>query len=125
VSKPRKRRLLVIDDDASLRTLFRRMLSREGFDVDLASDGDAGLAYIRDSDYDVIILDLMMTGVSGFDVLDQLMQNRPSLLQRVVVASAASVRTLEQFDAGKVHALVRKPFDMDEFLAVVRGCANQ
>ena len=125
MSKPRKRRLLVIDDDASLRTLFRRMLSREGFDVDLASDGDAGLAYIRDSDYDVIILDLMMTGVSGFDVLDQLMQDRPSLLQRVVVASAASVRTLQQFDAGKVHALVRKPFDMDEFLAVVRGCANQ
>ena len=65
-------RVLVIDDDPVVRLLLQRSLEFEGFDVVAAEDGSRGLLEVRDGSADVVVLDLMMPNVDGFEVLAQL-----------------------------------------------------
>jgi DNA-binding response OmpR family regulator len=66
------RRLLVIDDDARLRDLLSEYLGSRGFAVDTAADGEAGLATLRGSAVDLVVLDVMMPGKDGFEVCREL-----------------------------------------------------
>ena len=69
-------RLLLIDDDTELCSMLAEYLGNEDFTVDMAHDGAAGLAQARESEYDAIILDVMLPGMSGFDVLRELRQSQ-------------------------------------------------
>jgi DNA-binding response OmpR family regulator len=82
------KRALVIDDDASIRILITRILARYEFSVDAAADGGEGIELMRDNDYDVIVLDLMMPRIDGFGVLKFLSEHDPDKLQRVIVMTA-------------------------------------
>ena len=68
-------RILLIDDDVELCELMVRFLSSEGFDVESAHDGITGLEMIQSGDYDLAVLDIMMPGKNGMDVLRELRQN--------------------------------------------------
>ena len=118
------KRLLVIDDDRSLQTLFGVIFNRAGFETEFAADGDEGLLKLSSREYDAVILDLMMPHKSGFEVLDELARTNPTALRRVIITSGASQRLLSTIDASRVHALVRKPFDLDALLATTSRCAN-
>jgi two-component system response regulator CpxR len=67
-------RLLLIDDDTELCAMLAEYLATEDFAVDMAHDGAAGLALAQKTDYDAIILDVMLPGMNGFDVLRELRQ---------------------------------------------------
>ena len=68
-------RILLIDDDIALCELLVRFLSSEGFDVESAHDGITGLETIQSGEYDLVVLDIMMPGKNGMDVLRELRQN--------------------------------------------------
>ena len=68
-------RILLIDDDAELCELMSRFLESEGFSVACAHDGESGLAKIRSGDFDLAVLDIMMPGKSGMDVLRKLRED--------------------------------------------------
>lgn len=75
VNEPRNatvKRILLIDDDVDLATLLGEYLESEGFEVDAATNGADGLARARQSAYDIVVLDIMMPGMSGIDVLRSL-----------------------------------------------------
>ena len=118
-------RLLVVDDDKPLQGLFTLLMKRAGFDVDCACDGEQAMAMLQERDYAAVILDLMMPGKSGFDVLERLERENPSLLTRIIVASGASRVALERVDASLVHAVVRKPFDIDHLVSMAVDCARK
>ncbi len=80
-----KQRILLIDDDRDLCELLTEYLESEGFEVSSAHDGEAGVARAREQQWDAIILDVMMPGMSGFDVLKQL---RPALATPVLMLTA-------------------------------------
>jgi two-component system response regulator CpxR len=69
-------RLLLIDDDSELCTMLAEYLATEDFVVDMAHDGNTGLSQARKADYDAIILDVMLPGMNGFDVLRELRQQQ-------------------------------------------------
>lgn len=108
--------VLVIDDDAGVRGLLRALLERHGVGVELALDGEAGLRKVQERDYDAILLDLMMPGLDGFEVVRRL---SPDVLRKVIVLTAVAERTLRQFDASVVRKVFRKPFDISELLSEV------
>ncbi|HLF93293.1 MAG TPA: response regulator [Planctomycetota bacterium] len=62
-------RILVIEDDASLREWLKKVLDHRGYDVQLAENGDAGLQRLLEAQYDLLVLDLIMPQMSGFEVL--------------------------------------------------------
>ena len=121
-SDPQKR-VLVVDDDATVRELLASVLERESLTVDLAADGQEALDLLRENTYSVVLLDLLMPVVDGFTVLDRLGDgDKP--LPVVLVVTAADRRALSQLDAQRIHGIVRKPFDSEELAALVVACAE-
>ena len=118
--KPPLNRILAIDDDPSVTSLIKRGLTYEGFAVDVASDGEAGIRAVREHDPDLVVLDLMMPGVDGLEVLRRLRaagDDVPVLLLTARDAPEDQVRGLE---AG-ADDYVAKPFRFDVLLARVRA----
>lgn len=114
-------RVLVVDDDRAIRGLVQVLIERRGFSVDAAADGNEAHALLVANVYDAILLDLMMPNLNGFDLIERLRREQPSILSRVIVLTAFSRRGRVPLIEG-VHAVVRKPFDLDELIPVVHDC---
>lgn len=116
--------VLVVDDDQALRGLFTALLSRKGFNVDYAGDGSAAWERLSQNPYSVILLDLMMPGVNGFELLEKVRRDSPSLLSRIIIMTGASQRMLESLDTTRVWGLIRKPFDIDNLVSSTVACSQ-
>jgi len=119
-----EKKVLVVEDDDGIRALLATLLSRDGYKAETCSDGDDAVRRLRTTGYDAILLDLMLPGQFGFDVIRFLNAERPAMSPRVIVLTAASQATLRDFDTSQVHAVMRKPFDVEALLANVRECAS-
>lgn len=117
--------ILVVEDDAALRTLFLALLRREGFTVECVNDGSEALDRLAHFSYRVMLLDLMMPVTNGFDVLDHLEANQPWLLRKTIVTTGISERELAKVRPERVFAVLRKPFDIDRLIGAVNDCAQQ
>ena len=113
-------RILLIDDEPGILNFVSRGLRREGFAVDLAADADAGLKAALGSAYDLIILDLLLPGSNGIDLLRQVIRQNPA--QPVIVLSALTDTwsKVHSFELGARDYLA-KPFSIEELLARVRA----
>jgi len=117
--------ILVVDDDESVQVLMRVLLTRKGYGVEVASDGERALAELRSSHYDVILLDLMMPCMNGFEVVRELKALSPEVLRRTIIFTAVSDSTLRTFDSDAVFRVIRKPFDVKTLLGTVEECLAQ
>ena len=115
--------VLVVDDDAAIRGMVRSVLLRHGYVVDEAVGGQDAIARIERQQYDVLLLDLMMSDGNGEDVLDALRVLHPDR-KCVVIISAAAPAKLNVVDTPNIAAKLRKPFDIDVLLAAVRDCVE-
>ena len=116
---------LVVDDDPGLQGLFYTLLGREGFSVDCAPNGRTAFEYLRRSAYSVILLDLMMPDVNGFELLERLRRESPALLGRVIVITGASQRDVDSLvDTERLHGVIRKPFDIEDLVRMARTVAG-
>jgi len=116
--------ILVVDDDQALRGLFTTLLTKKGFDVDTAPDGRAAFDQIHLHNYSVILLDLMMPEVNGFELLDRIERDSPALMQKVIVMTGASQRAIQNLDTSRVWGMIRKPFDIDNLVSSTLACAE-
>ena len=118
-------RVLIVDDDAAIRTLVQNIFRRSGYVVEAAEDGAQAIDRFETDRYDVIILDLMMPVVNGFEVLEWMQKSRPGESENcVIVLTAAAQRDLKQLDGDSVYAVIRKPFDLEELLNTVSQCVQ-
>ena len=115
-------RVLVVDDDAAIRGLFVALLRRVDVTVECASDGRVALELLALGSYDLIFLDLMMPRVNGFEVLDYLRLEKPSLLATVVVTTGIAERQLNRLDSEGVRGVLRKPFDIEQVVEHALAC---
>ena len=118
-------RVLVADDDLALQVLLNVILSRAGFSVEFASDGREALQKIDGDSYDVVMLDLILPEVSGIEILDRLQSEKPDRLHKVIVLTGASLGIIDKVDTSRIHALVRKPFDIGDVIRLTAECARK
>lgn len=111
-------RILVIEDEETLARLIESRLKRENYDVDVALDGDTGLMEALRGIYDLIILDVMLPGTSGFDILSALKMRRISSKVIMLTARGALEDRLHGLKAG-ADDYVTKPFHLEELAARV------
>lgn len=119
---PRYRALLV-EDDPAIRRLVEKLLLRRGVAIDVAADGRKALEQIAARRYDVIVLDLMIPEVNGFQVIDYLREQRCDT--PVAVVSAVSQQALTRLDLDIVKLVITKPFDVDEFTKAVLALCEE
>lgn len=115
-----EKRILIVDDDATIRALIGTVLRKRGWASDVARDGLEALERMDRCRYALIILDLMMPRMSGYELLEKigaLPQTRRPLVLVLTAGSAGG-----PFDSRVVSGLVPKPFDIELLLATVRGC---
>jgi CheY-like chemotaxis protein len=117
------RRALVVDDDATIRILVSRILSRHGFIVDVAADGAEAIEDLLAHDYNVITLDLMMPRIDGYGVVKYLQEHKPELFNRLIVMTAFGPNALEKI-CPPVVRMIHKPFEIEELVREAEAIAS-
>ena len=113
-----KPRVLVVDDESRLRQACSRFLTQEGCEVDLAENGNSCLEMIDDHHYDIILLDLMMPGISGMDVLKQVKALHPDTVVIVITGYATLEHAIDAMKKGAFDFL-SKPFAPQDLRIVI------
>jgi CheY-like chemotaxis protein len=105
-------RVLVIDDDEGVRFVLQRILEHDGFDVETAEDGEQGVIAARERLPQIIILDLMMPHVDGFQALEQLAEDERTVSIPVIVLTARAESSMRDrcMEAG-AEVVMTKPFE--------------
>ncbi len=113
------RRILVVEDDESIMLGLRMSLESEGFEVHHASDGEMGLHYAEKETWDLIILDVMLPKLNGYEFLAKLRQRTVSVPVLMLSARSGDVDKVMGLDLGAEDYLT-KPFSIAELLARIR-----
>lgn len=116
----KEKRILVVDDDDAIRALLFTVLRRKGYAVDVARDGAAALERLGRCSYSVVLLDLMMPRMNGWEVLDAL-AGRPRETRPLVIVLTAGTEP-RTFAPDLVAGTIRKPFDVDLIVDMVSAC---
>jgi CheY-like chemotaxis protein len=114
--------VLIVEDDPAIRRLVKMVLQREGYRVDVATDGVEAVLKLGVAEFDVIVLDLMMPNLDGFTLMNTLAENDPSRLRKVIVTSAASPAIIRDRMRGTPFDLLTKPFDIAQLADRVARC---
>jgi CheY-like chemotaxis protein len=114
--------ILIADDDPAIRALLRLIGERAGLDVDVAADGHEALTMIERRNYALVLLDLQMPRLNGFDVVERLRTKNPRPI--IIVLTALPRSQTVQLDANVVQAIVRKPFDVAFLADIIAGTAR-
>ena len=120
----KKTRVLVADDDQAIRQLVCTIVKREGLEVDCAADGAEAIEMLREHEYAVLLIDLMMPRVDGFGVIEYV-KNHPAPQKPVVlVITAYADQKFKEVDPNVVTGVVRKPFEVADLGNLVRLCVD-
>jgi len=111
-------RILVADDEESMRWVLSKALRKKGYSVDLAADGNQALRQVREQSYDLVIVDIKMPGMSGLEFLDKARELRPDLLVVVMTAEASMKNAVEAMKRG-AYDYITKPFDLEVIDAII------
>jgi two-component system nitrogen regulation response regulator GlnG len=111
-------RILVADDEESMRWVLSKALRKKGFSVDLARDGSEALRMIKENPYEMAILDIKMPGLSGLDLLDRIREQHQDLLVVIMTAEASMKNAVEAMKRG-AYDYITKPFDLDVIDAII------
>jgi len=105
--QPHKRRILLVDDDARVREMFRDVMMAFGYDVEVAGDGRAGIDKFKEQPVDVVVTDFMMPGITGLELAAEVRVTHP-VVPIIVLTGFASAGVLEE--ARRLRAtLMSKP----------------
>ena len=113
-------RILIVEDQRDLNEIIARKLRNENYSVDACFDGEDALDYIRGAEYDAVVLDIMLPGITGIGVLKQMRLSGDKTPVLLLTALDSVEDRVSGLDAGADDYLV-KPFHFDELLARIRA----
>jgi CheY-like chemotaxis protein len=113
------KRALVVDDDSAIRSLVATVLQLEGFDVAVAADGIEAVERLREDDFDIVVLDLMMPRLDGQGVIETVARERGQSLPPFLIMTAAAAPVVERLPRELVHGVLPKPFELGVLRRVV------
>jgi len=117
-------KILIIDDEAGIRESLETLLMLEGFRIDLAPDGNAGLDLLTRNTYDLLLLDLALPGESGIDLLPRIKSLIPDLPVIMITAYGTVGNVVDAIRAGASN-FVQKPWDNEKLLADIRSAIGK
>lgn len=117
---PRKR-VLIADDDESIRRLVAKVLSRAGFDTTEAVDGQEAIELLAREHFDAVVLDIMMPRLDGFGVMSRLVDQASDMVRKTVVVTAFSKAATSK-RLRDICPVLAKPFEVEELVAAVKEC---
>src|SRR5689334_1454222 len=117
-------KLLVVEDDRMLSELIRRALVEDGFSVDVAADGEQAEIVAFVNDYDAIVLDLVLPGTSGLQLVQRLRREGRATPILILTGRRAKQDVVRGLDVGADDYLT-KPFDLDELKARIRALVRR
>jgi DNA-binding NtrC family response regulator len=117
-------RILIVDDEAGIRDSLETLLTLEGFSVDLAPDGSAGMDFLTRHSYDLLLLDLALPGESGLDLLPRIKSLAPELPIIMITAYGTVGNVVDAIRAGASN-FIQKPWDNEKLLADIRSAIGK
>lgn len=116
-----RQRILVVDDDEHIRKSLAQYLEMEDFDVDVASSGPEALSRAGQQAPDLVLLDIMMPGMDGFEVVEKLRQEAATRQVPIILLTARGQDTdvIKGYQLG-VSSYLTKPFNLDELVDTIR-----
>ena len=117
-------RVLVVDDEETVRNLLERILKEVGYDVATAANGQEALAKMAELKPGVVLLDIKMPGMSGMEVLQQIRTNWPETCV-VMATAAADVQTAVEAMTKGAYDYITKPFNRDDLLLKVQRAVEK
>jgi DNA-binding NtrC family response regulator len=111
--------ILIIDDDDQLRKSFNKLLIEEGYDSKCAASGEAGLKIIQEEIPDLVILDMRLPGMNGFETFKTIHKTEPKLPVIIMTAFGTTETAIEATKMGAFDYIL-KPFDIPEILVVIK-----
>ena len=119
-----KSRILVVDDEEALRTVLSSELSSGGYDVTTASDGDEAIASVKNKKFDLVLLDIKMPKVDGFEVLKFIKKNFPAIRVIMLTGFADLKNAIESKKHG-AEDFVSKPYDLVDLLTTIERVLSE
>jgi len=113
-------RILVIDDEPIIREVLHDILTRAGYTITTAPDAETGLAALETHEFDLVILDLMLPGIGGFETLKIIKERDPDRMI-VMITAYGSIETAVQAMRMGAHDYLTKPFKNDDVLRTLRN----
>ena len=117
-------RILIAEDERDLNRLIVKVLEKEGYGVDACFDGKEALYYLENTEYDAAVLDIMMPGMDGLEVLRAVRKKGLDLPIMFLTARGSISDRVTGLDTGADDYLI-KPFDFDELLARIRSMTRK
>jgi len=121
---PSDAHLLIVDDERSMRELLEYMLSKEGYQIDLAENGRKAVEKIQASEYDLVLTDIKLGDLTGLDVLRAAKQKNPNIVVIMISAFATTETAVEAMNDG-AYDYVPKPFDNDELKETIANALER
>ncbi|OGV43299.1 MAG: hypothetical protein A2X46_06585 [Lentisphaerae bacterium GWF2_57_35] len=116
---------LIIEDEAPIQVILKRLIGNMGYDVTIANDGEAGYRLVQENDFDVILTDLIMPGrLQGFELLRKIREAKPES-SVIVVSGHPSSETLAECQKLGIQDFLSKPFEMSFVRVVVQKLLNR
>ena len=113
-------KILVIDDDSIVRTLLSNSLSKSGYEVITAKDGESGIQKAASDKPDLVITDFQMPGLSGLDVLNELKKTQPGIPVILLTAHGDVALTIKSIQLG-AYDFIEKPIQLQEMLEIIKN----
>jgi DNA-binding response OmpR family regulator len=118
-----KARILVVEDDEFLRSLAAKRLDKEGFLVSVAVDGDSALAGVKENRPDLVLLDLILPGINGFEVLQQLQRDESlKTIPVIVFSNLGQPEDIERAkNYGAVDYFIKSNLTLDDLMVKIKS----
>ena len=117
-------RILIIDDEESIRSTLKDILEYEDYKVDTAADGEAGLRILKEESYDVVLCDVKMPKRDGLEVLEEAHRHNPEL-QFIMISGHADIQTAVEATKKGAYDFIQKPPDLNRLLIAVRNAMDK
>jgi two-component system response regulator PilR (NtrC family) len=111
-------RILVVDDDESIRTVLATILEEKGYAVDTAENGNEGIEKTQTNFYNLALIDIRLPDMQGTQVLAKMKDTAPKIRKIIITGFPSLQNSVEALNKG-AHAYIMKPFDMDNVLKTV------
>jgi len=117
----RSQSILIIDDNEQITKMISSFLDMSNHECTVVNDGKEGLELIKTKQFDSIILDLAMPEFDGYEILESLKREDPSLLKKIIILTASNIpiETIRQFKELGIASCLQKPVDIDQLLSKI------